>query len=602
MAQNENKKDDYRSERKERIAKAAKKSAKTHDSVAVVRGVLIAVLVVAVLASLCGGLYVYGIPQRYTTAVKVGDRSYSIAEYNYYYASVYQTYAYQAQVYKSQYGFTLGDFDPAVDPAAQKTKQDDKEITYDEFFRNYVKETLETNNYYLGLAKKDGMELSEESKKAIEKTISDIAENCKSSGYSIDRYISLLYGKGLNEKILRRLLEEQYLVSQYRTDEEAKVSEGIPMSEIEAKYKEDPTDYQKVDIRLFGFEVEDSSDKKEESTSAGETATAAESASQTEPATSAESTTAAEEEKKEPTEKEKLAEQMLNRITDEASFSKLAKEYASAKDKEKFDDDSATVLKSVSKSTVSNNISKDLAEWLFDEARAVGDKKTCTTDKYIYVIYLTKPVYRIETPLASARHILISFENVKSSMEKAGEVITSDDATGTATDGTVINKAAKYSVPVVVKAYEQAKSILDEYKAGEQTEEAFAALANKYSADEASVKDDKGGLYEDIAFGEMVAPFENWVYDSSRKKGDVGLVETTYGWHIMYFVDKHEEAEWIETTRKSIVSAKMNESDKELKAQLKDTASTTSFTSLAGKNALNFVNNNYVKHYASQAS
>ena len=144
MALNENKKDDYRSERKERIAKAAKKSAKTHDSVAVVRGVLIAVLVIAVLASVCGGLYAYGVPQRYITALKVGDRSYSVAEYNYYYASVYQTYAYQAQNYKQQYGFSLG-FDPAVDPAAQTTKQNDKEITYDEFFRNYVEETLESS-------------------------------------------------------------------------------------------------------------------------------------------------------------------------------------------------------------------------------------------------------------------------------------------------------------------------------------------------------------------------------------------------------------------------------------------------------------------------
>lgn len=608
MALNENKKDDYRSERKKRIAKAAKKSAKTHDPVAVVRGVLIAVLVIAVLASVCGGLYAYGVPQRYITALKVGDRSYSVAEYNYYYASVYQTYAYQAQNYKQQYGFSLG-FDPAVDPAAQTTKQNDKEITYDEFFRNYVEETLESNSYYLDLASKANMTLSDENKESIEHTVTEIKDACKDSGYSADRYISLLYGKGLNEKILRSLLEEQYLVSQYRTDEENKLSEGVSMDDIEAKYNENPSDYQKVDLRLFGFEIPASSSETEASTSADSTKaddTTAESEATTAAEETAsnvgdESTTASEKENTEPSEQEKLAQEMLAKITDEASFSKLAKEYASEKDKETFDDDTATILKGVTKSTVSSNIDSKLADWLFDTARAAGDKTTCTTDKYVYVIYVTKPVYRVETPLASARHILISFENVQKSMESAGETTESTETSATASDGTVINNETKYSTAVVLKAYEQAKSLLDQYKSGDQTEEAFAELANKNSADTSSTKDDNGGLYEDIELGKMVAPFENWVYDETRKPGDVGLVETTYGWHIMYFVDKHDEAEWIETIRNSIVSEKMTAEAETVKEQTKDFAKTTSFTSFAAKNALKFVNNNYVTRYASQA-
>ena len=608
MALNENKKDDYRSERKERIAKAAKKSAKTHDSVAVVRGVLIAVLVVAVLASVCGGLYAYGVPQRYITALKVGDRSYSVAEYNYYYASVYQTYAYQAQTYKQQYGFSLG-FDPAVDPAAQTTKQDDKEITYDEFFRNYVEETLESNSYYLDLAGKADMTLSDESKESIEHTVTEIKDACKDSGYSVDRYISLLYGKGLNEKILRGLLEEQYLVSQYRTDEENKVSEGVSMDDIEAKYNENPSDYQKVDVRLFGFEIPSSSSEAETSTAADATK-AEDSTEETEATTAAdetaateadENTTAAAEENKEPSEQEKLAQEMLAKITDEASFAKLAKEYAAEDDKETFDDDTATILKGVTKSTVSSNIDSKLADWLFDTARVAGDKTTCTTDKYVYVIYVTKPVYRVETPLASARHILISFENVQKSMESAGETTESTETSATASDGTVINNDTKYSTAVVLKAYEQAKSLLDQYKSGEQTEEAFAELANKNSADTSSTKDDNGGLYENIELGKMVAPFENWVYDDTRKTGDVGLIETTYGWHVMYFVGKHDEAEWVETIRDSIVSEKMTAEEETVKEQTKDYAKTTSFTSVAAKNALKFVNNNYVTRYASQS-
>lgn len=603
MAQNENKNNDYRSERKKRIAKAAKKAKKPHDSVATARCVIIIIAVVAVLAALCGGLYAYGIPQRYTTAMKVGDRSYSVAEYNYYYASVYQTYAYQAQSYKQQYGITLG-FDPAKDLTAQTIKQDDKDITYDEFFRNYVEETLESNNYYLALAEKAGIELSQESKDAIENTISEIKTACEGN-YSVDRYISLLYGNGLNEKTLRKLLAEQYTVSQYREQEEKNLSDSISMEDIEAKYKEDPSDYQRADIRLFGFEIKDgSSDEKTTSASTtGETATSAETTTKaaTEASTAASNETTAAAENNENSEKQvKLAQEMLGKITDEASFTKLAKEYASAVDKEKFDDDTATLLKAVKKSTVSSNIDKELAEWLFNTERKAGDKTTCTTSEYVYVIYIIKPVYRIETPLASARHILISFDNVKSSMETAGEVVNSNEETATASDGTVIKKGSKYSVPVILKAYEQAKSILDQYKAGEQTEEAFAELANKNSSDTSSTQNDKGGLYEDIEIGKMVEPFENWVYNADRKPGDVDIIETSYGWHIMYFVSKHDEAEWIETIRHSIVDEKLNADAEEIKKETGDTAETTAFTSFAGKNALKFVTKNYVARYAAQ--
>jgi hypothetical protein len=36
----------------------------------------------------------------------------------------------------------------------------------------------------------------------------------------------------------------------------------------------------------------------------------------------------------------------------------------------------------------------------------------------------------------------------------------------------------------------------------------------------------------------MVAEFENWCFDESRKPGDTGIVQTTYGYHVMYFVEE----------------------------------------------------------------
>ena len=42
----------------------------------------------------------------------------------------------------------------------------------------------------------------------------------------------------------------------------------------------------------------------------------------------------------------------------------------------------------------------------------------------------------------------------------------------------------------------------------------------------------------------MVEEFENWLFDEARVEGEIGLVETTYGWHIMYFGGESKEVAW----------------------------------------------------------
>ena len=34
----------------------------------------------------------------------------------------------------------------------------------------------------------------------------------------------------------------------------------------------------------------------------------------------------------------------------------------------------------------------------------------------------------------------------------------------------------------------------------------------------------------------MVPEFDAWCFDDARKEGDTGLVRTSYGYHIMYFI------------------------------------------------------------------
>lgn len=82
-----------------------------------------------------------------------------------------------------------------------------------------------------------------------------------------------------------------------------------------------------------------------------------------------------------------------------------------------------------------------------------------------------------------------------------------------------------------------AQALLDQYLAGDKTTEAFGALANEHS-DDNNGNVTNGGLYSDVYSGQMVAEFDQWIFDATRKTGDTGLVKTQFGYHVMYFVER----------------------------------------------------------------
>ena len=111
----------------------------------------------------------------------------------------------------------------------------------------------------------------------------------------------------------------------------------------------------------------------------------------------------------------------------------------------------------------------------------------------------------------NVRHILIKFEGG-----------TTDSTTGTTTYSDEEKEAAK----------QKAEEILDEWMSGDATEDSFAALANEKSDDGNGTT---GGLYENVYPGQMVSSFNDWCFDADRKPGDTGIIETSYGVHVMYF-------------------------------------------------------------------
>ncbi|MBQ7380951.1 MAG: peptidylprolyl isomerase, partial [Clostridia bacterium] len=147
--------------------------------------------------------------------------------------------------------------------------------------------------------------------------------------------------------------------------------------------------------------------------------------------------------------------------------------------------------------------------WISDEETEALDTKLVedkTEDKYAKTVYMMiKPMYLDESDTKDVAHILIK----------------ADEKTATAEQ-----KAA---------AKEKADKVLAEYKAGELTLEAFEKLAETYN-------EDSGCVYEGVTKGQMVKPFEDWTFDAARKVGDTGVVETEFGYHVMYFVGEGGKA------------------------------------------------------------
>ena len=108
----------------------------------------------------------------------------------------------------------------------------------------------------------------------------------------------------------------------------------------------------------------------------------------------------------------------------------------------------------------------------------------------------------------------------------------------TAEDGTITEEAWAATEA-------QAQQLLDAWKSGEATEDTFAQMANDNSTDPGS--NTNGGLYEDVYPGQMVEEFNDWCFDDARQSGDTGIVKTSYGYHIMYYVSQGDYIYWQKT-------------------------------------------------------
>ncbi len=156
------------------------------------------------------------------------------------------------------------------------------------------------------------------------------------------------------------------------------------------------------------------------------------------------------------------------------------------------------------------------------EAPTEGEDKKEEAEKVIngYYVVLFDNMNDNKVSTVDVRHLLVSFEG------------------GTKSED---GKTTTYSEEEKAAAKKKAEELLAKWETmeGGKTEENFITLVKENTGDSGSKE--TGGLYENITYDQnYVEPFLNWCIDENRKPEDVDIIETEYGFHIMYFVETNE--------------------------------------------------------------
>lgn len=471
------------------------------ETVTAVLSSLIAVVIIAILVVL--GVRYYTVPNSNekmnpgNVVMTVGNTDVSVGMYNFYYQNIVKQY-----VQYASNGYY--DIDLSKDFSTQYTTDDDgNEISWQDRFKENTTELIKKNTIYYQKGIESGITLTDAQKEMIETQLDNIKNAASSANLGVNEYIAQTYGDNCGLETLRKYLEQNYISSVYYYQQQIKLRPSD--DELNAYFKENENDYKSCSYAILEAEYDTSSDAT----------------------------------KKAAVDNAKAA---IAKITDEDSMKALIPEFCSDliskyisagyfTDESDAVDAFAGAMDSTSvKSDVESNFGEDIADWMFNTDTAVGSLNYYADENagVIYIIMKTsQPALDSDSAskVYSVRHILV--------IPKSGD----DDSSSSSSSSTATKK---YTEEEWAAALEKANSILDEYNKGDKTELSFAELAEKYTDDTSSTSVNMNNMYGggimDTQLGQMVSDFENWAIDSSRKYGDVEIVKSSYGYHIMFFI------------------------------------------------------------------
>jgi len=522
--------------------------------------VLVALIVVTVLG--VRAYTQYGIAEKSTIVATVGEHRLNTVEFNYYYNdSINDFYSSYSQY--EQYGQSAAEYIMAIEgmdvslPLNAQIRDEETGATWADFFVETALDTAKSDYALYDKAIAEGFKLSEEEQAEIDSMLTNLDAYATMLGYNnSNQYLRALYGNGASKKTYKAYSERKAIAEAYKQAHEDSIQyEDSAIREYE-KDKIDnynSYDYSYAYMSYTDFRHGGTTDESGNTTYTDAENQAARDAVKLAAEKLASCTTLEEmkemlhvfepadmhaEHDHESTETEGLTE-------DETAAAPSGEE--STDELVKINEDSQLAINDFT-NTLHTEINAPLAKWLAAAERQEGDidyiENTTTTKAEdgtettvvngYYVVYFKSKTDNKE-PLGNVRHLLVQFEG-GSEDEETGETVYSEE-----------EKAA---------AKEEADGYLKTWQEGEQTEASFIELVRAHSDDSSAAE---GGLFEDIhPKSEYVVNFRNWAIDPDRKANDAAVIETEYGYHVMYYVGDDEM-----TYRDYMITNEMRVADQE---------------------------------------
>ena len=480
-------------------------------------GTIAVVLLIAAILFLDSG-YLY----THTTALTIGDEKYSPADVSYRYAEQYFGMVNQYGSYVSVFGL-----DTSAGIAGLDKQDSGMGGTWKEYFLDAAKHNMIQIKALKDYAAANNITLSEEDTAEIEESIADLEELATQQGYaSASNLLSANYGSGVSVKTMRKASQDSALASAaYNSYRDGLVYTD---EELEETYQGFNGDHDFFDFAVYNVSAEVAegaeAPTEEALAEAHAKAEAIVAAYNTVEEPAAEVVEEAAEAVEEPDETAEKAADFLRGFTD--AVKGLTKETAEPVEEpveepvvdtrtalERFNDAVAAetdgAVSSQRSAVQGSSLDESYHDWLVESGRVEGDVTVVDTENGSTVVFfLSREDNHYHT--VNIRHILIRAE-------------ASEDGT--------------YTDEALAAAQTRAEEILAEYEAGDKTEESFAALAEAYSTDTGS--NTNGGLYENVAKGQMVAEFDAFCF-AEHQPGDTGIVygnNGSYaGYHVIYYV------------------------------------------------------------------
>ena len=457
-------------------------------------GVIAAAVLVAVIASF---VWRSDFIPKTTTAATIDGEKYTAAEVEYYYQTAYRNfvsnsqYSYflsylglntnatlKSQSINSTAAAMLGIELPDADAESTEADSDADPLaptgmTWHDYFLDEALDNMRVIQATLKAAEAEGFQYPAGVQAQYDDNMDALKAVAAASGISVSQYLKGNFGAGVTEKVYGEQLMRVLRYSAYADAYQDSLTYSD--SELEEAYGADRNTYDHVSYEVVSFSG------------------------------AAESTTDDEGNTVEPTEEEAaaaleaaqdLAQTVLDGFQDGGDLEELANE------------NDGTYSQNENGTYSAGSV---MSEWLYDSARKSGDASTLADGTVQYVVVFHDR-FRDENPTIDIRHILVPLGS--------GSIAEGEEG------------YEDQQAQLKADAHAKAEELLAQWQSGEATEDSFAALALKESADGSKYD---GGLYTEVYQGQMVTEFNDWCFDTARQSGDTGVVDTQYGSHVMYF-------------------------------------------------------------------